>query len=528
MSNKPYSHIGRQLLPCIIFSALTGFFAALIITVFKILAELAVHASVSAYEAVRANPILLPILVLGAALLGLAASFIITKSPDCKGGGIPSSVAAIQGILSFRWVAGVLLLPVSALLTFLAGLPLGTEGPCVQMGTAVGDGVVQCLGREKHRGWRRYIMTGGAAAGFSIATASPISAIIFSMEELHKRFSPIILSVASVSVITAQFTARALAALGIGELGLFQPSELPVLPANLFFAPILLGIVSGLCSVLYTRLYHHAEGMMRKALGKLPVKIVFPVIFAVIAVIGFFLAGTLGSGHSLINSLFTENTVWYLLVLVLLIRAAGMVACNTVGATGGLFLPTLAFGAIMGSLFASAVISLGWIGEEHYVLLVVLGTVSFLGATSRIPLTACVFAIEALGGIDNILPIVITTVISLIIIESSGLEDMTDKLIETRLHKVSGVNPPLEVEVPLTVKPSSFAVGKRLKSLLWPGGCIVLGFDGGEHSDGHALISEGDVITVRYKTHDPAATVKELTDLVGEQEGDTLRAMVPD
>ena len=32
-------------------------------------------------------------------------------------------------------------------------------------------------------------MTGGASAGFSIATSSPITAIIFSMEELHKRLT---------------------------------------------------------------------------------------------------------------------------------------------------------------------------------------------------------------------------------------------------------------------------------------------------------------------------------------------------
>ena len=214
MRNEFYNHTVRLLLPCVVFSAITGFFAAILITAFKIAAEWAVHISASANEAVRENPIWIPILIIGAALIGLAASLILSISHSCKGGGIPTSVAAIQGIFSFRWLPAIILLPVCALLSFLAGLPLGTEGPCVQMGTAVGDGVMKGFGKEKHRGWRRYIMTGGASAGFSIATASPISAILFAMEELHKHFSPILLSVASISVITAQLTAEAAGAAG--------------------------------------------------------------------------------------------------------------------------------------------------------------------------------------------------------------------------------------------------------------------------------------------------------------------------
>ena len=189
MHSRLYNRITNLFVPCLIFSAITGFFTAIITTVFKLLAEYVIHLSTSAYAAVREDPIWLPILVAAAAALGLAAALILSISHSCRGGGIPTSVAAIRGIFSFKWVGAILLLPISALLTFLAGLPLGTEGPCVQMGTAVGDGVISHIGGKKHKGWRRYIMTGGASAGFSIATASPISAIMFSIEELHKRFS---------------------------------------------------------------------------------------------------------------------------------------------------------------------------------------------------------------------------------------------------------------------------------------------------------------------------------------------------
>ncbi len=527
MRHKFDNHISRSLFPCIVFSVITGFFAAILITVFKIMVEWVLHLSGWAYESVRANPVLIPILIITAALIGVMASLLLSKSHSCRGGGIPTSVAAIKGIFSFRWVTSAFLLPISALLTFLAGLPLGTEGPCVQMGTAVGDGVVQCFGKEKYKGWRRYVMTGGASAGFSIATASPISAIIFAMEELHKHFSPILLSVASISVITAQITAKALAAIGIGELGFFGLSELQAIPAGLFFAPLLLGVVSGVCSILFTRLYHHVDRMMYLILKRFSIKIVLPVLFAVVSVVGFFFADALGSGHSLIHSLFTNGAAWYALVLLFLIRAIGMILCNTSGATGGVFLPTLAFGAMIGALCGNAMIALGWIGEEYYVLMVVLGITSFLGATSRIPLTACVFAIESLGGIYNVLPIVITTTVALLIVESSGLEDLTDKIIDAKLHKITKGKTPFDVETSLTVNPNAFVVGKELRDVLWPNSCVVVAFKRAKPSHNHSVISEGDVITVRYVTYDPAATVKELNDLVGEQSEEIVRMMSP-
>ena len=174
MHSRLYNYIKNLLFPCLIFSAVTGFFTAIIVTLFKLLAELVIHVSTSAYAAVRENPEWLPLLVVGAAVIGLLASLVLSLSHSCRGGGIPTSIAAIRGIVSFKWLSAILLLPVSALLTYLAGLPLGTEGPCVQMGTAVGDAVIKCFGKKKHEGWRRYMMTGGASAGFSTPPASSV------------------------------------------------------------------------------------------------------------------------------------------------------------------------------------------------------------------------------------------------------------------------------------------------------------------------------------------------------------------
>ena len=133
MHSRLYNYINNLLLPCLLFSVATGVFTAIIVTAFKLLAEWVIHLSATAYNAVRENPEWLPLLIVGAAAIGLLASLVLSLSHSCRGGGIPTSIAAIRGIVSFKWLSAILLLPISALLTYLAGLPLGTEGPCVQM-----------------------------------------------------------------------------------------------------------------------------------------------------------------------------------------------------------------------------------------------------------------------------------------------------------------------------------------------------------------------------------------------------------
>ncbi len=527
MRNRFQSHTRNLLLPCIAFSMAAGFVSAILVTAFKLAAEAVIHLSNILYAGVRENPVWLPLLVLGAALVGLGASLILSLSHSCRGGGIPTSVIAIRGIINLKWIASILVLPFSALLTFFCGLPLGTEGPCVQMGTAIGDGVVSCFGAKKHKGWRRYIMTGGASAGFSIATSAPISGILFSMEELHKHFSPLLLAVASLSVMTAEITAHALTLLGIGSVGLFDLPEISAIPPKMFFAPLLLGLICGGCSILFTNFYVYVDKWMHAMLKKISVKILFPVLFAAVSIVGFFASDALGTGHALVDGILRTQSVWHLLVLVFFLRAIVMMVSNTAGTTGGIFLPTLAFGAILGALCAEGMIAIGWLETEQYALMVVLGISAFLGAASRIPLTACVFAVEALGGIHNVLPILIATTVSFLVVELYGLEDFTDTVIEANIRSISKGKTPTIIEVPLTVTENSFVAGKEMRDILWPNACVVISFERAKENRGNPWVDVGDVITVHYKTRNPAATAEALRALVGDQSEEICRMMNP-
>ncbi len=530
MNNHHSHYIKNLLFPCFIFSVATGVFSSILITVFKIAVGFVIGLSENIYNIVRANPIWLVCLIAGAAILGLISALILTFSQSCRGGGIPTSIAAIRGITNFKWIESAFVLPVSALVTFLSGIPLGTEGPCVQMGTAVGDGVVRAIGREKNIGWRRYVMTGGAAAGFALATGSPITAILFSMEEIHKRFSPLLFSIVSLSVAVSQLMSHFFAAFGIVSTALFHVDTLSPFPLELIFIPLVTGLSCGICSIGFIKIYNIIDAFVRQKLKKMSVKIKFPIIFVLFSIIGFFFSKILGTGHSLIEHLlgehlFENETLWYLLIIIFIIRAIFMMVSNTAGITGGIFLPTLAFGAILGALCAEVFTALGLIGDEHYMLLVVVGIASFLGASSRIPMTACVFAIEALGGFKNIIPIIVAVTAAFLAVESSGLGDFTGTVIKRKAHAIHKGKEPHIIEVPLTVHKGAFIIDKELRDILWPASCTLLSIEKGPNKTDKLGIAEGDILTVYYTTYDPAETAQEFEVLVGKQSEEIYKIM---
>jgi len=122
--------------------------------------------------------------------------------------------------------------------------------------------------------------------------------------------------------------------------------------------------------------------------------------------------------------------------------------------------------------------------------------------------------LEAMGGIHNILPLVIAATAAFLLAELSGVEDFTDAVIQAKERAARKGKPEILV-LPLTVEADSFAAGKKLWDILWPNDCVVVSV---EHADeGHSgeELRPGDVITLRCRTHSPDDTAKELTALCG-------------
>ncbi len=516
LKGNRFTYIKNILLPCLLFSTVAGGVTGILLFLFKTVASRVIALSDTLYGFVRQQSVYLPLLLLGAGVLGLVAALLLWKAPNCRGGGIPTSVAILRGLIPFSWIRSIFLLFTSALLSFLCGLPLGSEGPGVQMGTAVGRGTVELFGK-KNKAWDRYIMTGGACAGFAAATGAPLSGIFFAFEEAHRRFSPMIFMTASTAVLSGTAVSRLLCDLTNTEFALFSLDITSELSLSHVWTALPIGLVTGLSALLFTLLYRRVGDFVNKTLKKIPFAVKLTVAFMLTALFGFFFADLLGSGHSLIHTLLHQGGLWYLLLLCFCLRAILMMLSNHIGATGGLFLPTLTFGAILGSLLGSLMVSLHLLPPDGYPVAVVIGMLSFLGAASRTPITAVLFGVEVFCGLFNLLPLAVGVTVAYLVIETAGVPSFNESVIESKVEKAHEGKIATVVDARLTVMPGSFAVGKEVRDILWPPTCVVLSVHKANPGTG-SFLAGGDVLQVHYQTHDPSETAALLETLVGQQE----------
>ena len=142
----------------------------------------------------------------------------------------------------------------------------------------------------------------------------------------------------------------------------------------------------------------------------------------------------------------------------------------------------------------------------------------------KTPLTAIIFAVEALSCYENIIYVVIVASIAYMITEIFRAESINDTVIENRIHEIHGIRESKSVDTFVTVKKKSFAVGKQIRDILWPSNLLVLAVKKDEKREdevdqygGKALL-DGDTLHIRYITYNEEQTLNELYAIVGEQD----------
>lgn len=68
---------------------------------------------------------------------------IVAREPMCTGSGIPQIKGILQGDMSMRWFSVLWSKIIGGVLAIGAGMSLGREGPSVQIGACVGQGISQ-------------------------------------------------------------------------------------------------------------------------------------------------------------------------------------------------------------------------------------------------------------------------------------------------------------------------------------------------------------------------------------------------
>ncbi|MGA2570906.1 MAG: chloride channel protein [Terracidiphilus sp.] len=339
----------------------------------------------------------------------LAIGFLLYRYfPNARGSGVPQTKAALyarDGFISLRTVLGKFFCTAA---TLASGIPLGREGPSVQVGAGIGSVLGRWLGLRQEK--VKALIPVGAAAAIAAAFNTPMAAVLFSLEEVVGDMHAPILG----SVVIASATSWAVLRLLLGNNPLFQvPQYTLVHPLELGIYA-LLGIAGGFLSVAFTRLLLE----MRRLFLKLPKSTRWwhPVVGGVaVGLMGWFVPQVLGVGYSYVGSALNGTMALKLMLLLVVLKLFGVTTSYASGNAGGIFGPSLFLGAMLGGAIGTVAHSLlpGYTATPGAYALVGMGAL-FAGIV-RAPMTSVLMIFEMTRDYAVIVPLMIANLTSLFI-----------------------------------------------------------------------------------------------------------------
>ena len=274
---------------------------------------------------------------------------------------------------------------ITSILTIISvssGSSVGLFGPIIHFGGCIAA-ALERLFRLLSRG---VILAAGGAAGIAALFSAPIAACIFAHEMLLRRFR----SSESAPVVMAALGGYFGAVMVLGDDRRFlsvMGDPPPLDPTSLSLA-ILVGIFSGLLSSLYIYLIG-AGPVWAKSTKVHP--ILRPLIPAtVLFLISPFFPQLIGPGMFSVNMALAGEFTFYLLLVLAILKVFATAFCRSFGFHGGILLPAVFFGAMLGSAFDLLV------GNGGH-LYAILGAAACTGSAIGAPIAAVVILFEMSG-----------------------------------------------------------------------------------------------------------------------------------
>jgi len=351
-----------------------------------------------------------PRIVLAPTLTGLAvAALVMFVFPRVRGSGVNQTKSALyiyDGYIPFRTAIGKF---ICSGLAIGSGQSLGPEDPSLQIGASVASALGQRLKLTRER--LRLIAPIGAAAGLSAAFNSPISAVLFVIEEVIGRWTAGIFGAVVLSAVSSVVVARYF----LGSEPLFRIPPVQFIAPSELFAYSILGVVGAFASVVFAK----AIELLRPRMKALPrwTQLLQPALAGlIIGIIGWVgRPEVMGAGYEFMDQAMHDQFAWKVMAILAGLKILTTVLSFVSGTPGGMFAPTLFIGGMLGGavggverlLFPHLTGSIG-----TYVLV---GMGVLFAAFLRVPMTSVFMVLEVSGNYSIIIPVILANTLAYLV-----------------------------------------------------------------------------------------------------------------
>ena len=294
------------------------------------------------------------------------------------------------------------------------GGALGLEGPSIYAGSAIGSTLQRRFTRFFSREDAKLLLVAGAAAGVAAIFKAPATGALFAIEVPYRA------DVARRNVLPAMVASAA----SYLTFALVDGTD-PILPVGGAHAfgwrdlggALVVGVFCGVGARLFSAAIRKLRSNTVQDVAWGTRLAIAGVTLALLVWVSDVVADaplSLGPGYDVIRwATDPSNGVW-VVVVILVVRVAAVMATYGGGGVGGLFVPLVVTGALVGRLTGDA------FGMSDTDLLVVVGMAAFLGAGYRTPLAAVVFVAETTGSPAFVVPALLATAASQLLLGDSS------------------------------------------------------------------------------------------------------------
>jgi CIC family chloride channel protein len=397
----------------------------------------------------------------------VAVWLVFRYAPETGGSGIPHLKAVLHRLRDLSWVRVLIVKMAGGVLAIGSGLALGREGPTVQMGGAIADGIARTM--KVSQTDRLTLTAAGAGAGLAAAFNAPLSGLVFVLEEVRRDFRPAVFGAAFIAAASADVVARSVS----GQLPVFTVPNYATPPLSALPAFALLGIVAGVLGVLFNRgLLGALEFMARFAHRRLALCV---LLGAATGLIAWFDPLVVGSGHELAEMALTNKIAIGAIPFLFFLRFVMTATGYGTGSAGGIFSPLLVLGALIGLGVGHLTHGLAPAVAPEPGVFAVVGMAAYFTAIVRAPLTGILLITEMTGSYEQMLPLLTSSFCAYAVAEYLRDLPIYEALLERDLERGglgSSRTEPIVAE--FEVEPDAPFARRLVRELGLPAGCVLI------------------------------------------------------
>jgi CIC family chloride channel protein len=326
--------------------------------------------------------------------------------PNVRGSGVPQTKAAFHlhsGYIPLRVPIGKFL---TGVLCIGSGHSIGREGPSVQIGAGIASFVGRWSGLPAQR--VKDLVPVGAAGALAAAFNTPVSAVLFALEEIIGDLNAALLGSTVVASVASVVVARAI----LGNEPLFHVPAYHLVHPGELLAYVVLGVTGGLLSVVFCR------GLLglRRAFLQLPVfsRVFQPAIGGVI--VGALLIAVpqvMGVGYEYVDQALNGGLLFRTMAILCVAKIAATIVSYSSGNAGGIFAPSLYIGAMAGGAIGMLVQRFAPFPTADPGAYALVGMGALFAGIIRAPMTSVFMIFEITQDYQILVPLMVANMLSL-------------------------------------------------------------------------------------------------------------------